>query len=229
MEAPIKLSSEVLSAITVALKEEKIPVRQRIAKVLFVSSVIMAALSAAIHLTLIRQLGMGWICAFVAWWLILSVAFGVYWRPVPRLTIRGALDPWVSAKILISMTIATILEILICPSFVLAHEAIGWAPLSSVSHAFMSWGGMEGCMFLCGLIFVGVGSGFTFFLVRKALAGSSSSNFLRAVGMVYLTQLPIIGIQILDAQLRSGTPYWIAGSLTALVCARLLASVVGRS
>jgi hypothetical protein len=115
------------------------------------------------------------------------------------------------------MTLLTGVQILLCPSFVFLDSPLGWAPFAPVTELFMAWGGMSACMFSCGLLFSGLGALVTFLTLRKVLSRSSISDLVRAVGLAYLTQLPVIGVQIVDPSLRPFAVYWGLGSALGLL------------
>ena len=81
----------------------------------------------------------------------------------------------------------------------------------------MKWGGMRACMFSCGLLFSSVGGLLTFASVRKVLSTSSTVDLIRAVGFAYLTQTPVIGVQVVDESLRPFAIYWGLGSALGLL------------
>ncbi len=222
MEIPNQLSDKTLNAITKAIAEEKVPLSKRLLKIIAYTVALSGMLFIFAFLAFNRKLSASWAVAFCGWFVILFGGFFLYFKPQPRLVISGDFSPWIVAKILISMTVATVLEIAICPSFVVADLDLAWNPFKSVSEAFMSWGGMAGCMFLCGLIFVGLGSSIAFLFVAKNLSGSSRKNFIGAMGIALLTQLPILGIQLFDASLRMFIVHWICGGLIGMIFMGLL-------
>ncbi len=217
MDVPHDLSAKISKAVTTALSEEKVPPFKRLLKITFYATGLLSFLLMLVYFAFSEQLTTIWYLAFGGWWLLLTIAFSLYFIPQPRMSIRGNISPWIVGKILISMTILTILEIVICPSFVIFHQAPSWAPFASVSNWFMSWGGMAGCMLLCGLIFTGIGSSLVLVLTSKNIVSSPLKNFSFALGVVYSSQIPIIGIQLSEATLRSTSVYWIMGSLMGVI------------
>jgi hypothetical protein len=72
----------------------------------------------------------------------------------------------------------------------------------------MAIGGMKACMFSCGFIFSALGGVFTFATVRKVLSASSRIGLVRAIGLAYLTQVPLLLVQIADEGLRRFVGFW---------------------
>ncbi len=221
-QIPEQLSNKVNQAISKALEEEKIPFKNRMAKIILIASVLVLFLAGLGCISLKQSLPTSWTLAFIGWWTLLIAAFTLYFKPEPKLEIQGNLSSWIFAKIIISMTVITIFELLICPSFVVMDSISSWTFLAPITDVFMSWGGMKACMFLCGFIFVGLGSLASFLLVAKSLSGSSFRGFIKCVGIAYLTQLPILWIQLCDEMLRETFLFWLLGSVLSLLLAGLI-------
>ncbi len=219
---PKEVSENILNAISGALKEEKIPVRIRRIKTLAASLLCTGVLAAPLLLMFKENINTAWIIALGIWWLCLLAGFHLYYTPQPRLAVPGYWSPWVFARLLILMTFLTVGQILICPSFVFLESPLHFTPFESLTRLFMSLGGMRACMFFCGLIFTSIGGLLTFLTVSRVMKRSSGASLLNAVGVAYFTQLPVIGIQIWDEDLRPYVLFWILGGLIGAALMSLL-------
>ncbi len=142
-----------LDAIKTALQEEKTPFIIRLAKIALCTF----ALSAVIWLPFLfhfkTQMNWIWMIAFALWTLCIAFGFSLYFYPQPRLVIAGLWTPMIFARLLIVAAILTMVEILICPSFVFLDSPVFWNPLESITESLMNRGGMELCMSFCGFLF----------------------------------------------------------------------------
>ncbi|MGE4233112.1 MAG: hypothetical protein AB7F43_07265 [Bacteriovoracia bacterium] len=57
----------------------------------------------------------------------------------------------------------------------------------------------------------------TFLTVRKVLSRSATKDLIRAAGLAFLTQAPVIGVQVVDESLRPFAMYWALGSALGLL------------
>jgi hypothetical protein len=216
IEPPKELSLKLVGAIQQALEEEKRSRSQRYLKSTLMAAFFTAALTLPIALLFREQMNWVWKVAGMFWGLCFLTGFSLYFHPQPKLSVPGYWSPWIFAKILIGMTLLTGFEIILCPSFVFLGSENSWSPFLPVTEWFMSWGGMKGCMFSCGLIFSGLGGLFTFATVRKVLSGSSRVAIARAIGFAYVTQFPLLLVQIADEDLRNFVGFWFLGGLLGL-------------
>lgn len=209
---PQDVSRRVVKAIQGALAEEKRPRSERLVKVGLATVVSTLILTLPIAFLFREQLGWVWKAAGAMWALCFWVGFSLYFHPQPRLIVPGYWSPFIFAKILIGMTLLTGIQILLCPSFVFLGSSAGWNPFLNITEWFMAQGGMSACMFACGFIFSSLGGVITFMTVRKILFRSAPRDFIKAVGLAFLTQVPLVGVQIADEGLRPFAVFWGLGS-----------------
>jgi len=223
-----EVSRDLINAISGALKEEKKSRSLRLGRVLLLSTLTTLLLSCPLYFMFREELSLAWKLAMGFWWLCLTVGFYLYYLPQPRLEVPGYLSPWILAKILISMTVLTVIQILICPSFVFLETPFSWSPFESLTHLFMSWGGMQTCMFLCGLLMTVFGGVLSFLIVARTLKEGDSRNFTKVLAIAYLSQAPLLLVQILDGDLRPYVVFWIVGGLLGLAMALGLSRALTR-
>ena len=228
LDPPRDVSEGVLRAIQGALAEERRPRSYRIVAVAASTVASTLLLTFPIAWLFRDQMDWAWKLAALVWALCFAVGFSLYFHPQPRLSVPGYWSPGIFARILIVMTLMTGVQIVLCPSFVFLESPISWSPLTQLTDWFMSWGGMKGCMFSCGLLFSGIGGLLTFLSVRKVLSRSSSGDLLRAGGLAYLTQLPLVGVQVAEPGLQSFVPFWALGSVLGVLAMAVLAKRVGK-
>jgi hypothetical protein len=228
MEPPKDVSLKLVGAIHQALAEEKRPRSERYLKTVALALFFTLALTLPIAVLFREQMNWVWKVAGVFWGLCFLTGFSLYFHPQPRLSVPGYWSPWIFARILIGMTVLTGLEIILCPSFVFLGSETSWAPFLRVTEWFMSVGGMKACMFSCGLIFSGLGGLFTFATVRKVLSKSSNVDLIRAIGLAYVTQLPLLLVQLSEEELRSFVGFWFFGGLLGLCAVVSLIKVTAR-
>ncbi len=216
IQPPPEISRKILKAITGALQEEKKPRAIRVAKVFVAATLCTAILLTPLFLLFREELSFAWKLAAFAWWVCLVGGFYLYYYPQPRLTVPGYFSPWVFSKILISMTMLTVIQTLICPSFVFLESPLPWSPFTGLTHLFMEWGGMKACMFFCGFLMSFGGGAITFLFVSKTLKRSSLRDVLKVISIAYLSQIPLLIIQLWDDSLREFVSFWITGGLLGL-------------
>jgi hypothetical protein len=208
-----EISRRLIGAIHQALREEKMPYGRRLAKVFLASVGCTLILAVPLLMVFRDQMGAAWLFAIGSWWICLFAGFYLHYIPQPRLAVTGFWSPWIFARVLMAMVVLTATEILICPSFVFLRSPLRWSPFEGASQFFMDLGGMPLCMFACGFLFSGLGGVITFALIAKTVRGSSWVDILKATGVAYFTQLPVIGIQLVEPGLQRFVSYWIFGGL----------------
>jgi hypothetical protein len=166
-------------------------------------------------------------CFFI--WFALVAGFALYFIPQPRLSVRGYWSLWVYAKLLILMTITTVLQLILCPHFALVHfsNENPFRFFESVTAEYMRWGGMSGCMFLCGLTFSSLGALVAFSFMGRHFSFSRPQRLLAAVGIGLLAQLPIMVLQLSSP---AGQPYflfWLLGSAIGLGLMGIVFKLIG--
>ena len=216
-----QVSTDVHSAILDSLDREKISSPKRFIKAFIVSASVIFILGGSGVFLLDIPIIIAWVSCFAFLWVILLGALTVFFSPEPRLEIAGIWSRWTYAKLLIVMITLTIIEILICPNFVLLNSLASnsFDPLvfQNLRGSFLSIGGMPACMFLCGLIFSGLGSLFGFLLISKTLQVVRVKSLIIAVLLSSVSQLPIAILQLSDDQLRGFTIYWFLGSIVGIL------------
>ena len=213
-------------SILTALDEEKRPKYLRLSKTLIFSSV----------LTIFFAFG------FFSFWpvefnsvilgtsfflmLVFIAGFLLYFLPQPRIQVPGLWMTWMWGRLLISMGIISTFQFILCPDLagMIGIESIlPW--MSSITHVFMSIGGMKACMFACGILFSGVASGIVLTTMRKVVFRSKWSQLLTAAGFVFLGQLPIIFCQATKSP--DYLAYWILGSSLSILFVSLMIRYLG--
>ncbi len=224
-----KSASHVQHAILKALEEEKKPKGFRFLKAFLAASLVTFIVMTLLHWTwggIFTHVRLG--IAF-AIWALLAIGFILYFWPQPRLIVRGYWSQFVWAKLLIGMTIITSLQLVICPEFasMTFQSQTPFPFFSRITDFYMSFGGMTICMFLCGLTFSGAGALLAFSVIRKALSFSRWRAVFTAAGLAMVGQLPVIGLQVWDSGARHYLPFWLGGSLLAIILSASLFKIMG--
>ena len=106
-DADLHLS--VLTAITGALREEKVPACVRVSKVL-TCSVLLTALLATVFFKLFEsQMNRTWQITGIAWFLYFVAGFALLFKPQVRMILSNVWSPLVIARLFLVSTLATIL------------------------------------------------------------------------------------------------------------------------
>jgi hypothetical protein len=222
---PEELSRKVLNAIQGALREEKEPVLRRALKTVFWTIACSAFLGVPFLLSFKGQLNWVWGLAWALWSLCLLAGFALHFYPQPRLMVSGVWSPFVFARLLIVASLATVIQILVCPSFVFLSSPLDWNPFLGLTHALMSWGGMNLCMSFCGFLFALVSGLLGLGSIAKVLSRSDSRGAATAILLVMVAQIPVLMVQALSEDLRPFVAFWslglIAGCFTSLGMIRL--------
>lgn len=224
-QLPPHLQKAVLHAIQRALKEEKEPHSRRIIKVLGATLGSMALLCFPFFLSFREQLSWTWGVAWGLWGLCLLIGFSLHFYPQPRLMVPGFISPFILARILIIATVSTILQVMLCPSYVFLSSPLNWNPLSAFTHTLMGLGGMNLCMMFCGFIFSFVSSIFSLSFVSNVTAGVRIKALLPILGLLLSSQIPILAVQLMSEDLRDYAGAWslglLIGSIAGLALIRL--------
>jgi len=212
-EVPNEVSLKVLGAIQRALREEKQPPAKRIAKALVSALACLALLGIPFFFSFREQLNTAWIAVFSLWSIYFLVGFLLLFRPQPRLVLRGVWSPFVVARLLLVSTASTILQIILCPSFVFLSSPLEWNPLTSVTDALMKTGGMNLCMLFCGFIFSILSGGLGLLSVATTVSARNARSIFRVLPILFISQVPILLVQILSPDLREYSLLWLLGLL----------------
>ncbi len=215
-EVPDKISKNLQSAIMKALEEEKKSRWGLILKTFLCASILALVILSLLHLIWVDFFShLNIAVAFLIWGLLVF-GFALYFYPQPRLQLEGYWSPWVFAKLLIGMTIITVIQLAICPEFALMGIKSPFSIFEKVTNFYMSFGGMQACMFLCGLTFSFLGAAVAFSVIRKTFMNSRWNSLFSAMGVALLGQLPVIVLQLINEHSRSYFIFWLSGSALAL-------------
>jgi hypothetical protein len=212
---PEHISQKIQGAILKALHEERQPLLWVFAKS-FVKAVLLSTLiTALLYCVWAESFSSHWIGACVLMSVSLMIGFGLYDYPQPRLPVRGHWTLWVFAKLLIGLTVIMALQLILCPHFALVHipEGSRFAFLETLTHEYMSLGGMKFCMFMCGFTFSAMGGAFAFSFISKHFSFGRLPQLSLAVGIGLISQTPIALLQILSPSNRPYVLFWLLGSM----------------
>jgi hypothetical protein len=199
------------SAILAALKEEQNP-RSAIALKslglgILLSTIFVCAFFCVWHaISVIAAVGLSLLILFVA-------GFSLQFFPQPRIEVAGYWSPWTMGRALVWMAALSALQLLICPDLAGVLE-VPSAGLSSFTHVFMQWGGMQTCMMMCGVLFSGMSSAIVFYSLRRVAIRSRLKSICAVAAVVFLGQAPVIICQIFHHVDLLG--YWAAGSMVSI-------------
>lgn len=213
------LHNKVLNAIQGALREEKVSRSKRILKVALASIFAFALVSVPFLSVFQTQITWVWKLALVFWAIYFLIGFYLWFKPQPRLMIPGVFSPFVVAKLFLVSTCATIVQVLICPSFVFLSSPLDWNPLLHLTDFLMQTGGMNLCMGFCGFIFSGSASAVAIFSIRNTAKASDLRTNAIVLSILSLSQIPILLIQVLTDELRSFAGFWVLGMLLGFLSA----------
>lgn len=218
-QVPKELSQKVLSAIQGALKEEKEPVSRRALKVALWTALCSAILGIPFFLSFRGQLTWIWGVAWGVWSLLLLGGFTLHFYPQPRLAVSGVWSPFIFARLVLVACLATLVQILICPSFVFLSSPLGWNPFFALTNALMRLGGMNLCMAFCGFLFTFVSALLGLGSVSRVLSGSRSKDTAMGLLLVLFCQAPVLIVQTLSEELRPFALAWAFGLLVGCAAA----------
>ncbi len=211
MKSPDRLHESII----LALEEERKPRARLVLKASISSILLSASLAYALSLVWSSELQTIVITVGFSLLFLLSIGFLFYFMPQPRIKVPGFWMPWMWGKLLIGMSLLSVVQLMACPDLAGIIGAESYLPwLSQLTHFFMHIGGMKTCMIMCGLLFSAISSTMAFFSLRKILSASRFKWILFAVAFSFLGQLPVIICQAMQG--LESFPYWITGSLLAI-------------
>lgn len=223
---PEELGKSVLHAITGALREEKEPFGRRLVKI-FCSTLLCAAiLGVPFFLSFKEQLNWIWTLALGAWMVCLGIGFSLYFHPQPRLVVSGFWSPMIFARLLLVSTMATLVQILVCPSFVFLNSPIEWNPLTPATEYLMRAGGMNLCMLFCGFFFSAVAGISGLGSVWRVLHGSGFRRLPAISAILLFAQLPVVLVQVISPDLRPFLFFWLLGLVSGSMVAVALGWII---
>ncbi|MBS1960458.1 MAG: hypothetical protein JST80_13355 [Bdellovibrionales bacterium] len=213
------VQDQVLRAIQGALREEKEPRSKRILKIL--TSTIALSTLVGFPFWISFRGEMNWIWNITAgfWVLYFLLGFAFYFKPQPRLMVSGLFGPFVIARMFLVSTVATIAEILICPSFVFLSSSYEWNPLSPLTERLMDVGGMSLCMGFCGFLFAFIASAIGLVSIRKAVKAVDQKSALILFSILAASQFPVFFVQVASEDLRPFVGYWVFGVINGFALA----------
>lgn len=220
-------STDVKNSILLALEEEKQSPSQRVLKVLKMLLAISIPVIGVLWFSFRGQFNIFWLFSLLLWLGIVSFAIYSYWKPQPRLQVRGFWTSWVYSKILILFLLISALQLLICPHLAMIAPSPYFSidvfePLQSM---FMAWGGMAACMFFCGLSFSALATLIALVLMRRATEGMRLPTLFKIGGLAVVAQLPVVVLQLSDAHLRSHFSLWLLGCFIGVLSVAALLSI----
>lgn len=205
----------IKNAILKSLEEEKKPYTTRFIKIFILTLLATLFFTLCIYKSWEQEFNTLWLIVCILFGVLMFIAFTLYFRPQPRLSVRGYWAPWVFAKLLLMMTLVTGLQLVICPHFIFGHHH-GSNPFAIFHHVtdfYMSvTGSMKGCMFLCGITFSGLSSFLAFWTITRNLTFSRFRHLCVVIGISALSLLPVLFLQLSNDHTRSLLPYWLLGN-----------------
>ena len=212
-----ELHDKVLNAIRGALREEKEPAFRRILKTIGATAAALVCAGLPFFMSFNSQRTWVLNLALGFWAMYFLVGFSLLFKPQPRLMVSGVWSPFVIARFFLVSTLATIAQIIICPSFVFLDSPLGWNPMSALTEILMSVGGMNLCMGFCGFIFSVVAAGFGIGSVRKVAMASDFKSTVVVFSILLVTQIPVILVQVFSDELRPFSPFWLLGMFSGFL------------
>ena len=131
--------------------------------------------------------------------------------------VSGFFSPFVVAKLFLISTVATIAQILICPSFVFLTSSFGWNPLLPLTHTLMSIGGMRLCMGFCGFLFSSVSAGVGLRSIHRVAKAPNAKSSVTLLFILLATQIPVLFVQVFSEDLRPFAGNWVFGILLGFI------------
>ena len=208
------LSKKVQNAIVRALQEEKESLFWILMKSTFKALFLSIVFIGLLYCFWNDFFSTHWIGACLLMSVSFMVGFALYDYPQPRLQVQGFWTLWVFAKLLIGLTVVMALQLVLCPHLALVHvpQSSLFSFLDVITGAYMAFGGMKACMFLCGVTFSTIGSAFAFSFVARHFSFGRFRQLALAVVIGLLSQAPIILLQIMSSHGRHYFLFWFAGS-----------------
>lgn len=208
---PEEMSQNIIHAIQGALREEKKSFSSRLLKIALSTFAFSLILWIPFLLSFKDQISSIWTVALSIWTLALAVGFSLYYYPQPRLVLPGLWSRMILARLLLVSTVTTIIEILVCPSFVFLESPLSWNPLGPLTDRLMALGGMGLCMAFCGFFFSFLSALFGLGSAWKVVRGSHLKSIPVILGVLLLSQFPILFVQIFSEDLKAFALDWILG------------------
>lgn len=208
---PEAVNQKVLQAIQGALREEKEPGFRRFVRVIFWTLTCLALFGGLAFISFRSQLNWAWAVAGGFFGLCLLIGFALHFYPQPRLVISGVWSPFILARLLIVASLSTVIQVLICPSFVFLESPLDWNPFEHLTHILMNHGGMELCMLFCGFVFTGISGFLGLGSVARVIKGARLRNGVIGLFLVLMAQAPVLWIQIASEDLRPFASFWALG------------------
>ncbi len=216
--------TDIRKAILSSLKEEQTPKTRIVFRGLFWGSILSLALILCLRSMSRDVFATNDLALCISIWTTMAVGLTLVFWPQPRIQPRGYWGALAYGRLLVGMVIVTILQLIVCPEFasMAFHSSGPFSFVGQLTHFYMSFGGMKGCMFLCGLTFTGLGAFMIFRILDRAFLQTPAKKLPGILGLSLLGQSPVIVLQALDPQGRMTFVYWIAGSLLALIIIALM-------
>jgi hypothetical protein len=206
-----KMQDQVLQAIQGALREERESCTKRAFKIF--ASTLIASVVCGLPFWISFRAEMSWIwyTTLTLWSVYFLVGFTLYFRPQPRLVVSGLFSPFVIAKLFLVSTVATIAQILICPSFVFLTSSFEWNPLLGLTEFLMDRGGMNLCMGFCGFLFSAVSAGIGIRSIHRAARALTLKSGAIIFSVLLVSQGPVFFVQVFNEDLRPFVAFWVLG------------------
>jgi hypothetical protein len=172
------MSDELENAILKALKEEKKSPIPRAGKTFLYASILSIVVLSLLHWCMGEVVTHSFLIVACLIWILILLSFWIHFLPQPRIMVRGYWTPVAIARLLLVMTLITILQIIICPELaaLTSTDGLQLPIFSKITDFYMGFGGMKVCMFLCGLTFSGASALVAFSTVKRVLSNTSSKG-----------------------------------------------------
>ncbi len=212
-------SDNVRAAIISALQEEKESKVRRYGRAFLKAISVGGILSTLIYFCWSSSFDSTWMTACGMLTGFLAVAFLLYAYPQVRLSIRGYWSLSRLSLFFLLMTVVTGIQLILCPHFALVHlsDESPFRLFDHVTNFYMSLGGMNLCMFLCGLTFSSIGTAIASAPIARQFAFSKVKDlaFVALLGLV--AQSPIAVLQLSNEITIQFFFFWLLGSATGIL------------
>ncbi len=221
-ELPAKISQNLRNAIHASIAREERSQKNRIVRTVVATS------ATLIYFLIIFELLHAHLLPAALMAATGALGFFLYNRPEPRIQVGGIWSSWIYSRLILAMVFLMGLEFLVCPHFALIdrEHSLGFNIFQSFQHQFMSWGGIETCMFFCGFSFAGMAALLSFALVSKTLHGSGKFKVFRGICFAAISLIPVLGLQLSETHLRAYVGHWFLGGILGIAMAALSVKII---